>query len=301
MTDPLIESVSDTAFWIAHFRAVETQRADALFRDPLAGVLAGDRGEKIARAMPMPQVTGWSVAIRTCIIDDYIRRALEQGVDTILNLGAGPDTRPYRMDLPASLLWVEADYPRVIEFKEARLSGEKPRCQLERVKINLADLPERRRMLTQIDVRAKKMLVLTEGVLPYLTNEEVGSLADDLRTLDRGRQWIAEYFSPALRNLRFRRRMRRKMKNAPFKFAPPGWFGFFEEHGWHLKEIRYLGEEADRLHRPVELPLPLKIIMGIRGLFLSASQKVTLFKKSAGLAWLERGDADSQRGTLPNA
>ncbi|HXQ35706.1 MAG TPA: class I SAM-dependent methyltransferase, partial [Anaerolineales bacterium] len=103
MTDSPIESVSDTAFWIAHFRAVETERADALFRDPLAGVLAGDRGEKIARAMPMPQVTGWSVAIRTCIIDDYIRRAPEQGVDTILNLGAGLDTRPYRMDLPASL------------------------------------------------------------------------------------------------------------------------------------------------------------------------------------------------------
>ena len=53
MADTLIESVSDTAFWIAHYRAVETKRRDALFRDPLAGVLAGDRGEKIARAMPM--------------------------------------------------------------------------------------------------------------------------------------------------------------------------------------------------------------------------------------------------------
>jgi methyltransferase (TIGR00027 family) len=292
MTDSLIESVSDTAFWIAHFRAVETQRADALFHDPLAAVLAGDRGKKIARSMPMSIVTGWSVAIRTYIIDDYIRQAIEQGADTILNLGAGLDTRPYRMDLPASLLWVEADYPNVIEFKEARLSGEKPRSQLEHVKIDLADRPERRHMLAQIDARAKKLLILTEGVLPYLTNEEVGSLADDLRTLDCGRQWIAEYFSPALMNHRFRRRMRRQMKNAPFKFAPPDWFGFFEERGWHLKEIRYLGEEADRLHRPVELPLPLKMLMGIRGLFLSASKKAA-FKKYAGLMWLRRETTDS--------
>ena len=248
----------------------------------------------------MPVVTGWSVVIRTCIIDDYIRRAIEQGVDTVLNLGAGLDTRPYRMDFPASLLWVEADYPRVIEFKEARLSGEKPRCQLTRAKIDLADRPERQRMLAQIDAQAKNILVLTEGVIPYLTNEEAGSLADDLRMLDRGGQWIAEYFSPALMNHRFRRRMRRKMKNAPFKFAPADWLGFFEEHGWHLNEIRYLGEEADRLHRPVQLPLPLKIIMGIRGLFLSASQKAA-FKRYAGLILLQRGAVDSQREALPKA
>jgi len=46
MTDTLIENVSDTAFWVAHYRAFETERADALFHDPLAGLLAGDRGKK---------------------------------------------------------------------------------------------------------------------------------------------------------------------------------------------------------------------------------------------------------------
>jgi O-methyltransferase involved in polyketide biosynthesis len=45
VTDTLIENVSDTAFWIAHYRALETQRADALFHDLLAGLLAGERGK----------------------------------------------------------------------------------------------------------------------------------------------------------------------------------------------------------------------------------------------------------------
>ena len=140
MTDTLIENVSDTAFWIAHYRALETQRADALFHDPLAGLLAGERGKQIANAMPKSFMTGWAVVIRTCIIDDYIRFAIAQGVDTVLNLGTGLDTRPYRLDLPRSLVWVEADYPDMIEFKEKRLSSEKPRCQLERVKLDLANL-----------------------------------------------------------------------------------------------------------------------------------------------------------------
>jgi len=36
-----IEHVTDTAFWIASLRALESERPDALFRDPLAGLLAG--------------------------------------------------------------------------------------------------------------------------------------------------------------------------------------------------------------------------------------------------------------------
>jgi len=134
MPQTLIQNVSDTAFWIAHCRAVETERHDALFRDPLAGLLAGERGKAIAETMPRPFITSWTVAIRTRIIDDYIRAALEDGVDTILNLGAGLDTRPYRMEVPEGLLWVEADYPHMMEWKEERLVNEKPRCRLERVK-----------------------------------------------------------------------------------------------------------------------------------------------------------------------
>lgn len=147
------------------------------------------------------------MAIRTRVIDEYIRSSISEGVDTILNLGAGLDTRPYRLDLPESLVWIEADYPHIIEFKENRLSQEKPRCRLERVKVDLANLPERRQLFASLNARARKMLVLTEGVVPYLSLEEAGSLADDLRTLDRARYWIVEYISPLNNKYRGRGRM----------------------------------------------------------------------------------------------
>ena len=98
MAAPLIENVSDTAFWVAHHRALEGERGDALFPDPLAGVLAGDHGRLIAGTMPQPAMTTWAVVIRTCIIDDFIREPIAQGADTILNLGAGLDTRPAHLD-----------------------------------------------------------------------------------------------------------------------------------------------------------------------------------------------------------
>lgn len=286
MADPLIENVSDTAFWIAYCRALETERSDALFRDPLARLLAGDRGKKIAEAMPARYIITWLVAIRTCVIDDYIRWAISQGVDTILNLGAGLDTRPYRLDLPESLVWIEADYPRIVEFKENLLSNEKPRFQLERVKLDLASLPERRKMLASVNARAKKMLVLTEGVVPYLSLEEAASLADDLRTLDRALYWIVEYISAQASKYRNRGRMGQLMQKAPFKFAPEDWFGFFEAHGWRSREVRYLVDEGKRLHRPIKLPPVLALAFLIRGLFASKEQRAA-FRKFQGYAMLE--------------
>src|SRR4051812_2712718 len=62
-----IHDVSDTALMIAAFRARESVRPDALFRDPLAEVLAGERGRAIAAAHPRAPVTAWMTAIRTVI------------------------------------------------------------------------------------------------------------------------------------------------------------------------------------------------------------------------------------------
>src|SRR5438132_927470 len=53
MAEPVIRNVSDTARWTAAFRARETDRPDALFRDPLARKLAGERGENLVRVIEL--------------------------------------------------------------------------------------------------------------------------------------------------------------------------------------------------------------------------------------------------------
>ena len=113
--------------------------------------------------MPNSRIVGWTVVIRTRIIDDFILSAIGEGVDTVLNLGAGLDTRPYRMNLPASLHWIEADYPHLIEYKESQLAHETPRCHLERVEIDLADRPARQKLFSRVNAQANRILVLTEG------------------------------------------------------------------------------------------------------------------------------------------
>jgi methyltransferase (TIGR00027 family) len=281
-----IEHVSDTAFWIAHLRRLESERSDALFHDPFAARLAGDRGRQISEAMPTSGVVGWTVALRTRIIDEFLGFAINAGIDTVLSLGAGLDARPYRMTLPASLHWIEADYPHMIEYKEAQLQGEKPVCLVERVKIDLADREARKKLFTRVNEQALGILILTEGVVPYLDSDAVAALADDLRAMERVRFWVLDYFSPEAMKFRQRGRVGRAMRNAPFKFAPEDWSGFFKQHGWREKQMRYLADEAARVKRPFPMPFRYRIIAALSRPWMSP-ERLDAMRKLTGYAMLE--------------
>ncbi len=235
---------------MAHYRAVESDRADALFRDPLARLLTAERGERIARSFEsITHRTAWSIVMRTLLIDDYIERAIADGVDAVVNIGAGLDTRPYRMALPAALQWVEADFPHLIEFKSARLQNSAPRCQLQRVGLDLSDSVARRRFLADVAPGAGKVLVLTEGVVPYLTEAQVAALAEDLLAQPRFACWLAEYFSPSAYPFLQCMAKTPMLANSPFQFFPENWTGFFLSHGWAQEERHYSMDLARRVRR----------------------------------------------------
>jgi methyltransferase (TIGR00027 family) len=282
-----INSVSDTAFMAAAYRAMETDLPNALFRDLLAARLAGEQGKKIIDGLPKgASIGGWTVAIRTRIIDDFIDAAIADGVDTILNLGAGLDARPYRMEVSESLRWIEVDYPHIIDFKEALLSGETPRCRLERVRLDLSNANARRAFLDEVAERSKKVLVLTEAVTPYLSEDAVASLGADLRSHESIRYWVADYFSPASYEYRRRNGMGQAMKNAPFLFEPKNYFGFFAQIGWKPKETRYFAIEGEMLRRPAPFPLAMKFMMRVLGVFASPEQRREM-KRYAGFILFE--------------
>jgi len=259
--EPLIKNVSDTALWVASYRAQESQRSDALFRDPLAGRLAGQIGERIAKDAVGGRFVEWSVVIRTCIIDDFINTAIRDGVDTIVNLGAGLDTRPYRMDLPADLRWIEVDQKSIIDHKNEVLASEVSRCRLQRISLDLSLTSERQQLFQKIANEAKKVFVLTEGVVMYLTEESVAALARDLCAQPKFRYWVAEYFTPELvKYMWASSRRRRQMRHSPMLFRPHDWIGFFNQNGWAVKKTCYMGEESVRRGRKVPLPRLFEIL-----------------------------------------
>jgi len=250
-TQSVVRNISDTARWAAVFRARETERPDAMFRDPYAERLAGKLGVDIANTLPEGNKHAWAWVARTYLFDQFITQELQQGADMVVNLAAGLDARPYRMKLPASFQWIEVDLPEILTYKEGILANEKPTCALERVRLDLSDGNARRALFVELDRRARKILVLTEGLLIYLSAEEVAALAKDLAAASHFQRWILELGSPGL--LRMMQRTAGKQLSevgAPFKFAPAEGPAFFTPHGWEPMDVKSLLKTATKFKRP---------------------------------------------------
>lgn len=247
--EPLIRNISDTARWTAFRRALENDRDDALFRDHLARRLAGQRGEDIHRQMAGPG-GDWSLALRTYLIDRVVLSSVEKGADTVVNLAAGLDTRPYRMSLPPTLQWIEVDLPAILEEKDLLLRGEKPVCRLERAPLDLADVSARQKLFARIGNSARNALVVSEGLVCYLEPVDVTSLAKDLAAPATFRRWVLDLMSPGL--------MKMLMKTwaghfdyagSPLKFAPAEGPEFFLPAGWKAVEVHSLLKAAAKAKR----------------------------------------------------
>ncbi len=251
MADHTITHVSDTARWTSLHRATESQRRDALFHDPLAGLLAGEQGRAIVANVPRSTRNGWWLVARTKLIDDAVAEAVTNGCDRVLNLAAGLDTRPYRLELPAELGWVEADLPALLAEKTQLLADQTPRCRLTRTAVDLADPPARDAFLNDALDGAAKALVLTEGLLMYLDDGD-GDGGDHPA---RGR----------LVDARLRRSWSEKddeqedgrhAGKCTVQIRPRNGVAYFEELGWRVAEVESLLIVAHRFRR---LPVLMRL------------------------------------------
>ncbi len=231
--DPLVQNISDTARWVAVFRAEESERPDAVFHDPFARRLAGKKGEQIADAIEFSRKNSWSFVARTFLFDKLIQQEVDSGMDMVINLAAGLDTRPYRMALSSSLQWVDVDFAGMIHYKQSVLAGEKPHCQLQSIPLDLSDRQARKTLFDRLEKNTRKALVVTEGLIIYLTAAEAGELAGDLAAHPKFRRWIFDLSSPAVLEMA-KKEMEPTLKEGrvEFKFAPEEGEDFFQQHGW---------------------------------------------------------------------
>ena len=109
------------------------------------------------------------MAARTILFDELILSQVEKGADMVVNLAAGLDARPYRLPLPPALTWVEVDLPGLLDYKAEVLANDKPACVLERVPLDLSDAAARRDLFDQLGRRASRPLIVSEGLLIYLS------------------------------------------------------------------------------------------------------------------------------------
>jgi methyltransferase (TIGR00027 family) len=285
VADVSIEHISDTARWVAVYRAMETARPDAIFHDPYARQLAGEPGDQIVDTMKRGRAMAWAMIVRTAVFDELILDAVNaRGVDTIVNLAAGLDARPWRLSLPASLRWIDVDLPAILEYKSEKLHAEVPHCHYEAVATDLTDDSARRGLFARLGAQSQHVLVVTEGLLIYLTEAQVATLGADLHAQAAFSFWLIDLASPRLLKIMQRTWGKSVAKgNAPFRFAPAIGTDFFAPVGWRAAQVRSAMDEAHRLHREMR---GMWLWRGIARLYPRRTQEE--FRRMSSMVLLER-------------
>lgn len=282
-----IEHISDTARWVAVYRAMETERPDAIFRDPFARRLAGPRGEEIVGSIRRGRSSAWAMIVRTALFDEIIGESIAtRGIDTVVNLAAGLDARPWRMELPAALRWVDVDLPAILDYKTGALRAETPRCRYEPTAVDLTDEAARRTLFARLGAEATRALIVSEGLLVYLAPEQVGALAGALHEQPAFACWLLDLANPWL--LRYMTRAwgsSVEAGNAPFQFGPAEGTAFFAPHGWREATFRSVIDEAHHLRRDMPLGWLWRFLSR-----LGPRKRREEMRRMSGVVLLERDD-----------
>ena len=184
MTDRPLDGVSATALAVARVRAHESSRGDRLFDDPYAVAFASaappvEGGGVSAERAAVRRALAFHVVIRTRFYDDFLLAATAAGCRQVVLLGAGLDTRAFRLDWPPGTgLW-EVDLPPVGRFKDEVLAirDAKPRCDRVFVAADLRTDWPAPLVDAGFDPRAPTAW-LAEGLLVYLAADDAAHVLD---------------------------------------------------------------------------------------------------------------------------
>jgi O-methyltransferase involved in polyketide biosynthesis len=146
----------------------------------------------------------------------------------------------YRLDLPGTLRWIEVDVPDTIVYEERVLAPRTPRCHVERHADDLADRSARERILAL--AAPGPALILTEGVLHYLSPGVVEELATDAWQHSDIRWWLLDVAHPMA--VTWGRRATPAVDLWPF--TPDDGIERFRSWGWRPPDVTSGWEEARR-------------------------------------------------------
>ncbi|HEY8474216.1 MAG TPA: class I SAM-dependent methyltransferase [Natronosporangium sp.] len=230
------EPVQATAYLAAACRAAETRSANPRLRDPYA-----ERFAAAGRGSPPYQrllaAGGDEVVARTALLDQLVLAAVADGEPPLLlNLGAGCCTRPYRLDLSGCALVVEWDDPAVLAVKQRALADARPSCPVQRAGADLRD-PARLRELLAALPPVPRVVVVTEGLLPYLSPAAIAELAGELGRALPGARWLTDLVSSVSAE---GMAQLARAAGVPVELSGLDTLAPFEQHGWVAVDYRLL-------------------------------------------------------------
>ncbi|MGH9420086.1 MAG: class I SAM-dependent methyltransferase, partial [Thermoanaerobaculia bacterium] len=160
----------------------------------------------------------------------------------------------------------------------------RPVCEYEAVRLDLTDAVARKALFARTGASSRSTLVITEGLLIYLSREQAGEIAADVHAAESFRYWIIDIASPRLLAI-MNRSWGKSVQdgNAAFQFAPAEGTAFYATYGWKETQFRSSMDEARRLHREMRMAWLWRIM----GLLYPAKTREE-FRRMSGIVLMER-------------
>jgi methyltransferase (TIGR00027 family) len=278
----IVSSVGYTALLVAGWRALHAASPEPLVRDDYAkDFIAASADPYLTAQLADPETSEGATAfprlygVQTRFFDEFFMSAADRGLRQAIIVGAGLDSRAYRLAWPSGTTVFEIDRPKVLEFKRHVLAEHEAEPTARRIDV-AADL----RSDWSIPLgaagfdRQQPTAWSVEGLLPYLTadaQETLFTRVDQLSApgsrlaigalgsrLDRDRLSALEATYPGLN------------KSGDFDFStltydeetktkPAQWLA---EHGWTVDPVRTNPElQADYGRTPAEVDVQIDNVM----------------------------------------
>ena len=245
-----MQPVSLTAQWTAAIRAMESERPqDALFQDGLARRLAEPGGFNLLDRHRGGGVKEF-VIIRTRYFDDASLAAVQApaGIRQVVLIAAGMDARAFRLDWPQNTRIFELDHPPLLEEKARRLDAARaaPRATRVPVPVDLV-LDWSQALLDAGFDRTQPTLWLVEGLLFFLTQEQVQGVLDACRKLSAPRsRMVVDMISASLLRSPFSQPFLASLRRdqVPWQFGTDEPEAFLAGLGWTVLDLKEPGMEG---------------------------------------------------------
>ncbi|KAG7389653.1 hypothetical protein PHYPSEUDO_010050 [Phytophthora pseudosyringae] len=175
-----------TGFGAAYLRALESSRTDRIVNDPFAGLLTQQEGEQeffLQTTLKAGSSWGNLIAIRSRYLDEALEHR-DTNIRQVVILGAGLDTRAYRLDSLRGCHILAIDQScqafnrlsEVMKREDAAPTADKVDC----IVANLAEDDWDSKLLARgFDPRSPTFWVM-EGLLPYLERSSILTLLDTI-------------------------------------------------------------------------------------------------------------------------
>lgn len=183
---------SITAEYITIHRAAEAMLSEEerVCYDPLAKYFLSSKTVNLYKKPTLRKIARWfmnlkypgvngAIVARVRFIDDYLMSCLDDGLEQLVILGAGYDTRAYRCDgLSEKVRVFEVDHPATQELKVEKLKPvfPNPPDHVAYVPLNF-DKERLDEKLTEAGYdKTKKTLFTLEGLIMYMSPETVDEI-----------------------------------------------------------------------------------------------------------------------------